>query len=325
MDNRPRRTPIGQNLGMHRAQLPEHLTAGSFSLRMSDKSGVSRTRTEAKDLATVSRGIRVPLDSGAKGAAALQAYTELDDSSALTHVSAARVWGAALSWRLEDDWRVHLGRRSGLSMPRRVNVVGHLMTLLPGELVEYDGVRLTSPARTWLDLASMAGVDELVVAGDSLVCFHGPEFPALREPLCTVAELRAIVADHPGARGIRAARAALELIRVGADSQPETTMRLALVRAGLPEPELNHVLWGVHGAPVLWPDAAYVQWRVSIQYDGAGHAGSEQYLRDIRRESLTREYGWVEVRVSKDDLVGDHPAVVRKVRAALESRGWRAR
>ncbi len=310
---------------MHRAPLPEHLTAGSFSLRMSDKAGVSRTRTEAKDLATVSRGIRVHLASEAKGGAALRAYTDLDDSSALTHVSAARVWRAALAWRLEDDWRVHLSRRPGFSMPRRANVVGHLLTFRPGELMEYDGVRLTSPARTWLDLASMASVDELVIAGDSLVCSHGPEFPAPREPLCTVAELRAVVADHSGVRGIRSARTALELIRVGADSQPETMMRLALVRAGLPEPELNHVLWGVHGAPVLWPDAAYVPWRISIQYDGAGHGGTEQYRRDIRRESLTREHGWLEVRVSKDDLIGELPAVVRKVRAALESRGWRPR
>lgn len=312
-------------MGMQRAPLPDHLRAGSFSLRMSDKAGVTRTRTAAKDLATVSRGVRVRLDSEAKGGAALRAYTELDDSSALTHVSAARVWRASLGWRLEEDWRIHLSRRPGFSRPRRVNVVGHLLEFLPGELVEYDGVRLTSPARTWLDLASMASVDELVIAGDSLVCAHGPEFPVPREPLCTVVELQDIVAKHAGARGIRAARQALELIRVGADSQPETALRLALVRAGLPEPGLNHVLWGIHGAPVLWPDAAYPEWRISIQYDGAGHGDPGQYQRDIRRQTVTGEYGWLEVRVSKADLAGDRPAVVRKVRAALESRGWRAR
>lgn len=316
---------MGKNLGMQRAPLPDHLRAGSFSLRMSDKAGVTRTRTAAKDLATVSRGVRVRLDSEAKGGAALRAYTELDDSSALTHVSAARVWRASLGWRLEEDWRIHLSRRPGFSRPRRVNVVGHLLEFLPGELVEYDGVRLTSPARTWLDLASMASVDELVIAGDSLVCAHGPEFPVPREPLCTVVELQDIVAKHAGARGIRAARQALELIRVGADSQPETALRLALVRAGLPEPGLNHVLWGIHGAPVLWPDAAYPEWRISIQYDGAGHGDPGQYQRDIRRQTVTGEYGWLEVRVSKADLAGDRPAVVRKVRAALESRGWRAR
>lgn len=202
--------------------------------------------------------------------------------------------------------------------------MGHQLRLLPDEVVELDGVRLTSPARTWLDLASVLSIEDLVTAGDSLVCEHGREFPSPRKALCSIEELRSMVERHPGNRGVRKARAAVELIRVGADSPPETALRLALVRAGLPEPELNYVLLGVHGAPVLWPDAAYVEWRISIQYDGAGHARPEQYLRDIRRESVTREHGWFEVRVSKDDLAGDRPAVVRKVRAALESRGWRA-
>jgi hypothetical protein len=210
-------------------------------------------------------------------------------------------------------------------MPRRANVVGHLLTFLQGELVEYDGVRLTSPARTWLDFASMASVDELVITGDSLVCSRGPEFPAPREPRCSLHDLRRMVDNHPGVRGVRLARAALELVRVGADSPPETAMRLALVRAGLPEPELNCVLWGVHGVPVLWPDAAYPQERIPIQYDGSGHGETGQYLSDIRRENLTREYGWLEVRVSKDDLKGGRPAVVRKVLAALKRRGAQSR
>lgn len=235
------------------------------------------------------------------------------------------MWNTSLSWRLEEDWRIHLSRRRTFSAPRRFNVVGHVLTFLPGELVEYDGVRLTSPARTWLDLASMAGVDDLVVAGDSLVCSHGPEFPVPREPLCSLDGLHEMVRLHPGIRGAKLARAALELIRVGADSPPETRMRLGLVRGGLPEPVLNHVLWGVNGGPVLWPDAAYLEWRISIQYDGAVHGESGKHVKDIRRAAVTGEYGWLEVRVSKEDLDGDRPGVVRKVRAALVSRGWTAK
>ncbi|WP_458113139.1 hypothetical protein M1D88_03030 [Arthrobacter sp. R1-13] len=298
---------------------------GSFSLRASDKAGVSRTRTEAKDLATVSRGIRMHLGSAAAGAAALRAYTELDDSSVLSFGSAARIVQAALPSWLEDDWRVHVARRRGFSMPRRANVVGHLLTLLPDEVVEHDGVRLTSPARTWLDLASILNLDELVVAGDSLVCSHGPDFPMPREALCTVDELRSMVERHPGVRGVRTARAAVELIRVGADSPPETRMRLCIVRAGLPEPVLNHRVLGAYGTPALWPDAAYPEQRVALQYEGAHHNGSDQYLKDIRRADTTTECGWIEVRVSKFDLAGGRPAVVSKVRTALESRGWRAK
>ena len=228
-------------LSMHRAPLPEHLTKGSFSLRASDKAGVSRTRTGAKDLATVSRGIRIHLDSEAAGAAALRAYTQLDDASVLSFGSAARIVQAALPPWLEDDWRVHVARRRGFSVPRRVNVVGHLLTLLPDEVVEYDGARLTSPARTWLDRR------------------------------------------HPGLRGVRTARAALELIRVGADSQPETKMRLSIVRAGLPDPVLNYmVLLGAYGNPVLWPDAAYPEHRRTAR-------SSQQSPRGVGEQGLARE------------------------------------
>lgn len=310
---------------MRRAPLPLHLTTGSFSLRAADNAGVTRTRTEAQDLVTVSRGIRVPVDSASSGAAALRAYTELDDESILSLVSAARLWAAPLPGCLEEDWRIHLARRRGLSRPRRVNVVGHVLTLFPDEVMELDGVRLTSPARTWLDLSSVLGVDDLAVVGDFLVCGHGPEFPVPRDALCSVAELRAMVARHPGNRGVRKARAAVELIRVGADSPPETRLRLALIRGGLPEPALNEVVWGAAGAPVLWPDAAYPEWRIALQYEGAHHNGQDQYLRDIRRADTAAISGWLEVRVSRLDLAGEHPTAVSKVRAALESRGWRAR
>ena len=161
-----------------------------------------------------------------------------------------------------------------------------------------------------------------------MVCEHGPEFPRPREALCSIEELRSVLERHPGSRGIRNARAAVELIRVGADSAPETRMRLALLRAGLPEPVLNHVVWsedpwGGAGWPVLWPDAAYPQWRISLQYEGAHHNGEDQYLRDIRRADTAAACGWYEMRISRFDLQGEHPAAVGKVRNALKARGRR--
>ena len=78
-----------------------------------DKGGVTRTRTAARDLVTVSRGIRVPAGSAAAGAAALRAYTDLDDEAILSLGSAARLWSAPLPGRLEEDWRIHLARRRG--------------------------------------------------------------------------------------------------------------------------------------------------------------------------------------------------------------------
>ncbi|QOT18407.1 hypothetical protein HMI59_18575 [Paenarthrobacter sp. YJN-5] len=310
---------------MRRKELPEHLTTGSFSVRASDKAGVPRSRTHAKDLVLVSRGIRVPAASGAAGTAALRAYTDLDDTSVLASLSAARIWDMPLPANVSGDWRIHLARRRGFSFPRRTNVVGHLLTLLPEETVEYDGVRLTSPARTWLDLAAVLNVEDLVAAGDHLVCSHGPDFPVPKAAICSTDELAEIVRRHPGMRGVRTARAALELIRVGADSAPETLMRLALVDAKLPEPELNLVVRNHLGQAVLWPDGAYREHKISLQYDGRHHGGLEQHLRDIERQEKSLAHGWLEVRISKRDLEGDRPAVVHKVRRALLNRGWAPR
>ena len=51
-------------------------------------------------------------------------------------------------------------------------------------------------------------------------------------------------------------------------------MRLALVQAGLPEPALNVVLRNGLGHPVVWPDAAYPDQRLALQYDGVHHGES---------------------------------------------------
>ncbi|WP_026555451.1 hypothetical protein [Arthrobacter sp. 35W] len=310
---------------MRRKDLPPELAGRSFALSSADDAGVARSRTKASDLITVSRGIRIPRDADAAGPAALRAYTEIDESSVLTHIAAAHVWGMPLPAVHAGDWRVHIARPRGRAKPRRANVVGHQLTLLPGEVVEVDGVRTTSPARTWLDLARLAGfgrLEELVAAGDSVVCAHGPDFPQPREALCSIDDLRRMVAAHAGMRGVRMAREAVERVRVGADSAPETFLRLALVDAGLPEPELNVILRSPLGKPVVWPDAAYPQWRISLQYDGEHHGGSDQHRSDMRRADSTEAAGWLEVRVGWEDLTGGRTAVVRKVRTALLSRGW---
>ena len=249
---------------MRRLELPPALANGSFSVLAADAAGIPRKRTRARDLITVSRGIRVPPGSSAQGAAALRAYCQLDDCTVLCHVTAARIWRVGLPLWAEADWRIHLARPQGGSIPKRANVAGHRLALRPGDVVMLDGVRVTSPERTFLDLAAVLPLDDLVAAGDSLVSEHGPEFPSPRDALSSLEALNRMLFQHPGARNIRRAREALGLVRVGADSPPETHLRLAVVRGGLPEPELNCVVWGPAGIPELWPDAAYPAFGVSL-------------------------------------------------------------
>lgn len=133
-----------------------------------------------------------------------------------------------------------------------------------------------------------------------------------------------MIAHHPGIRGLRKARAALELIRVGVDSPPETFMRLALVEAGLPEPEINELVRDEFGRAVLWPDGAYRKYRISLQYDGGHHNDPRQYQHDIQRLETTKSLGWEEIRIASADLRGEDPAAVRKIAAALKAKGWRS-
>ncbi|MDR6508300.1 hypothetical protein [Arthrobacter oryzae] len=57
-----------------------------------------------------------------------------------------------------------------------------------------------------------------------------------------------------------------------------------------------------------------------MQYDGGHHAAPLQTSSDIRRQALTERLGWREVRVYKEDLDGDKPFLLDKVRAATMRR-----
>ena len=103
---------------------------------------------------------------------------------------------------------------------------------------------------------------------------------------------------HKGTPGIRKARLALEQARVGADSAPETRLRLALEYAGLPEPQLN-VPTELSAGVVRQPDLAYPEQKVAVEYEGEGHSEAAQIVRDIAREEDFARAGWLLVRISK--------------------------
>ncbi len=79
-------------------------------------------------------------------------------------------------------------------------------------------------------------IDEITVVADHLLRIPRPEFEGRSEPHCTLDELEEMLDRHWGTPGIRKARLALEQACVGgADSAPETRLRLALKWAGLPQ------------------------------------------------------------------------------------------
>ena len=252
------------------------------------------------------------------------------DCEFFSHETAALIWNAPLP-RAHKDAKGHFGFDPvphvsvfhGDSEPRARGIHGHRIVGEPAQLKVHDGLRVASPALTWVTLGHLALYD-LVAVGDYFARMWrkdgffrvNPGMP----PLATGAQMDAAVQE--GRRtGIRSLRAALPLIRMDAWSRPETWTRLTLADAGLPEPVLNRDHYDRFGDFLACVDLAYPAHKVAIEYQGQHHGA--QYARDIERIEQLRAEGWIVIQVSSV-LLFDNPAeLVRRVRSALIERGWR--
>ncbi|WP_249336131.1 hypothetical protein [Sinomonas gamaensis] len=249
-------------------------------------------------------------------------FVEVNDRCAASHWTAAALFGLPdFPKRGPDGY--HVIRPERAAHLNRPHIVVHRAKLFEDEVTLKEGIWVTTPARLWLDLAETLSLDDLVALGDACVRVPYPELDDRSEPCCTVEDIRRIIARHRGKRGIRKARLAVELIRVGADSPQETRLRLACLRGGLPEPQLNVQLVGPGGIRGPKPDVAFTEFRVGAEYEGEHHGGGDQVVRDITRSERYAEVGWTEVRISKRHMTDDCKAAVDKIRRALFARGWR--
>jgi Protein of unknown function (DUF559) len=169
-------------------------------------------------------------------------------------------------------------------------------------------MRVTSPARTALDLARRLPLGVAVAAVDALT-----QATELKP-----ADIELLVDRYSGRRGVRAARAALALVDGGAQSPKETWLRLLLMRAGFPRPQTQIVVRNEWGWREAYLDMGWDDIKVAVEYDGDQHRSSRaQYVKDIRRLEMLDRYGWLVVRVVAEDHPDD---VIRRVREARARR-----
>lgn len=307
------------------AALPLHLAGRSFTCAEATAAGVSRARSRAADLVTESRGIRRPALSTETLLDAVAPYAALTPLGTISHTTAALLLGIPLPWRLQNEAAVHLTRPPGATATRRRNAVGHQRRLDASERTVIDGIAVTSPARTWLDLASALCMEDLVVAGDYLVSAHNRHFGPERIPLTPLGELREYLESKHKVRGVIRAREALELLRIGVDSPPETRLRLMLHDAGLPEFTPNFPIEGSDGSPPVWVDLGCPRFRTCVEYEGAHHLTPEKQASDRVRDTLTAERGWLQVKIYAGDLSQGKSWVASRVAPALRRNGWTPR
>ena len=186
-------------------------------------------------------------------------------------------------------------------------------------LVHHDGVRVAQAHWVFVEMAALLTVEELVVLGDRLVREPHRDLEEQTEPMAGVGDIRAAVRRGRGRTGIVRARHAAEMVRVGADSPPETLMRLALLRGGLPEPELQVRLRPQdRRSPV--GDAGYREKKIVLQYEGAHHFGPEQQAKDERRNAEFRADGWDVLPANRTDFRDGFDAFTQRVLRVHASR-----
>lgn len=302
---------------------PETLHAGPFTLLEGLNSGLSPGKLRHRDVIRLSRGIKtLKNDADVPLALLTRPYTLVTGYSAASHATAFHIWEFPGFLPLSAEATIHISRQFPHTTLRRTGVTGHRTKMRDDEVVFENGLWLTTRKRTWLDCARRMSVEELVVVADHLIRIPRPEFEGRSEPFCTLEELAYLLERHKGTPGIPKARDALQMARVGSDSAPETRLRLALTRAGLPEPELN-VEVSLSDDVVRVPDQSFPEYKVAVEYDGGTHSTLEQVQRDVAREEDYAAAGWIQVRITNRHMANDARAAVTKVRNALLQNGWR--
>jgi very-short-patch-repair endonuclease len=246
---------------------------------------------------------------------ALAAVLAGGPDAVLSHRSAAALWG------IEEEPGVGgpggIGRRDvvEITVPAkrrpRPGIVQHRSNLVPEEIATVDGIPVTSPGRTLVDLAAVVGRRRLRRA------VHEAEVLGIWDPPA----LAGVLDRHAGRRGIAALRAVVAGAELGAAvtrSELELRFLELLVEARLPRPRTNAVV--AAGGRRFEVDCAWLDRSLAVELDGhATHATRAKFERDRERDRQMSAAGWRVIRITWRQLVDDRARLVDDLRRLLDA------
>ncbi|WP_327100977.1 hypothetical protein OIE68_20605 [Nocardia vinacea] len=233
-------------------------------------------------------------------------------AAVVSHISAAVVHGLPV-WSIPLA-RVHLtrNRRTGARTGKRVMM--HAASIESDEVVQIGDLRVTTVARTIVDLARTVPFEQAVVVGDA----------ALRLGHTSSAELAEQLLRANGRPGCPAARRVIDFLDGRAESPGESRSRVVLCTAGLPAPELQSTVLDVNGGFVARVDFLFPTLGVIGEFDGMikyrnnfRHGSSEStVIAEKLSADALRALGWAVVRWTWPDLDTPDRWLTRLARAA---------
>ncbi|HEX4669952.1 MAG TPA: type IV toxin-antitoxin system AbiEi family antitoxin domain-containing protein [Solirubrobacterales bacterium] len=220
----------------------------------------------------------------------------------LSHESAAWLWGFFPTCPVKPEVSVpNAGRpRAGVRAHR-------VVPFSLGEVGSQEGIPVTSPARTLLDLAATNRGRRLQQAIEK----------AKRLDRLDLAEIDALIRHKRSAPGTRRLREAAEIYRDPAisRSRPELLFLDLVKRAGLPRPALNTFVAG-HEIDAYWEVE-----RFAVEVDGwDAHRTREAFEADPLRQENLKLAGIDSIRVTARRVEREPAAVAERLRRLLASR-----
>ena len=165
-----------------------------------------------------------------------------------------------------------------------------------------------------MSLAVSLCADDLTAVADFLLG------PSTRPPL-SVDVLVSALAQEGARRGIRDLRVATAAARTGVRSRPESHLRLLLASVGPREPDVAAPV-PLSGGKFVHPDLSWEEFRVAVEYDGAGHRDADQHAIDVARHEELVDDGWSVLHVVARDLYSRPSLVVSRALTRLRVAGW---
>ncbi len=261
-------------------------------------------------------GVRLAVAPVSVGALCRAYLPRMQEKAFFSHQTAAELLGVPLPADVADG-TLHVSVPFPRTPPRGRGVIGHSLGVLTGGTVE--GLPVCSPELVWCQLSTVLGALDLVAAGDHLIGARS------RRPRVDLRRLAEAVDRCGGTTGARARAWALPRIRFGADSRPETLLRLLLEDLGFRDLEVNSPVLVDRGRRTLHPDISILRSRLAFEYEGDGHRARRQRAIDIRRREAFEAEGWTIVRVTADDLFHDRDALIARLAGFVTNPGRSAR
>lgn len=238
----------------------------------------------------------------------LRTAERVESPQVYSHFAAASLWGIRLwnGWPDRVDVLVDRslgGRSSGILRRRALGLDGV-------ETIEMNGLTLTSPAQTVIDLARILPFLDAVVVADSAI---GTSLG--RPPLTTLAELEKVAAASAHKRGAKTVKAVLAAADTGSEGPPETASRVTCIMLGFPAPETQKEFQTVLGARRL--DLWWEKYRLGGECDGRAKYSDPAMLhgrtpQEVFREEKERERALLAL-PEIDGLVRWEPREVRNL------------